>query len=588
MEKITRGVYRMSFGMPETYAYVGFREYPVKTVGEDHPAPFGETDIGFEVSARGCTLTLPLRGEVYGFGLQLKAFRHTLAKRVLRCNADAPSQSGESHAPVPFFVTTAGYGVLIDSARDVAFSCGQARKKGTSRHFAHAPGSSAPEATEAAYRNELSGAATTMLVEIPNAAGVDIYLFAGGNMLDAVQKYVMFCGGGAAMPEWGLGVWYRMYGASVAADWVRLAERFKADGLPVSVIGLEPGWQTHAYSCSFQFDGSRLGDAQGAISQLQAMGYRINLWEHCYTHPSSPIYEALMPYSGDYEVWGGLVPDFAMRQAREIFLKQQQTLGADSFKLDECDGSDHTGGWSYPDSARFPSGLDGEQMHHLLGLLYQQTINEAFPDACHSVRASGAMAAPYPFVLYSDLYDHRDFIRGVVNAGFSGLLWAPEVRHASSLKDLIRRLQTALFSPQMLVNAWYLKNPPWEQLDTDLNNRGERMPEAGQALRMVRDLFEKRRELAVYLARMYQQYQTTGKPVFRALILDYPQDADCQLIDDAYLMGDHYLFAPLTALSDTRDVYLPQGSWKRNGQLYPQGWHTFTCKLDEYLLFEKA
>ncbi|NCB35282.1 MAG: glycoside hydrolase, partial [Clostridia bacterium] len=308
----------------------------------------------------------------------------------------------------------------------------------------------------------------------------------------------------------------------------------------------------------------------------------------CYTHPSSPIYEALIPYAGDFEVWGGLVPDFSMRQARDIFLGQQRTLGADSFKLDECDGSDHTGGWSYPDGARFPSGMDGEQMHHLLGLLYQQTMNEAFPDACHSVRASGAMASPYPFVLYSDLYDHRDFIRGVVNAGFSGLLWAPEVRHASSLKDLIRRLQTALFSPQMLVNAWYLKNPPWEQLDTEKNNRDERMPEAEQALGMVRALFEKRRELAPYLARMYRNYQATGMPVFRALILDYPQDEQCQQIDDAYLMGDRYLFAPLTAQSDTREVYLPQGSWTRNGQTYARGWHTFTCQLDEYLLFEKV
>jgi len=588
MEKTVRGVYKMSFGTPENHTYVRFREYPAKAVGEDCAPPFTEADITFDVSLRGCSLTMPLHGEVYGFGLQLKAFRHTLTKKVLRCNADAPSQSGESHAPVPFFVTTAGYGVLVDSARDVAFYCGQARAKGKSRHFANAPGSSAPEATDAAYRNELPGSTTNMRVEIPVAAGVDIYLFAGSSMLDAVQKYVMFCGGGAAMPEWGLGVWYRMYGASIAEDWVRLGERFQAEGLPVSVIGLEPGWQTHAYSCSYQFDGARLGDYQGALSRLRAMGYRINLWEHCYTHPSSPIYEALLPHAGNFEVWGGLVPDFSQRQARDIFLRQQQTLGADSFKLDECDGSDHTGGWSYPDGASFPSGMDGEQMHHLLGLLYQQTINEAFPSACHSVRASGAMAAPYPFVLYSDLYDHRDFIRGVVNAGFSGLLWAPEVRHATDLKDLIRRLQTALFSPQMLVNAWYLQNPPWEQLDTELNNRGIPMAEAEQARRMVRALFEKRMELVAYLAKMYQQYQRTGKPVFRAIILDYPQDLECQLIDDAYLMGDHYLFAPLTAQSDTREVYLPQGQWSRNGRPYAPGWHTFTCGLEEYLLFEKA
>ena len=87
---------------------------------------------------------------------------------------------------------------------------------------------------------------------------------------------------------------------------------------------------------------------------------------------------------------------------------------------------------------------------------------------------------------------------------------------------------------------------------------------------------------------MYRNYQATGLPVFRALILDYPQDEQCLQIDDAYLMGDRYLFAPLTAQSDTRDVYLPQGNWTRNGRLYSQGWHTFTCAMEEYLLFEKA
>lgn len=588
MIKVCDGVYRMTLGIPEEMTYTTFREYPLKTVGADNPPPFAEEDIAFQTSAKGCSLMLPMQGEVYGFGLQLRTFRHTLGKRIMRCNADALARNGESHAPVPFFVTTAGYGVLIDSARDVTFYCGQTRTKGSSRHLAANESSWAPEATDAAYRSELNSPNARMRVEIPVAKGVDVYIFAGSNMLDAVQKYNMFCGGGCAMPDWGLGVWYRMYGAAKAQDWVNFARRFREDGLPVSVLGLEPGWHTHAYSCTYVFDDARLGDHEAAFRQLREMGYHINLWEHCYTHPSSPIYDAMMPHAGEYEVWGGLVPDFAVKEAREIFLQQQKTLGADCFKLDECDGSDLTGGWSYPDDAQFPSGLDGDQMHHLLGLLYQQTINAGFPDSCHSVRASGAMASPYPFVLYSDLYDHKDFIRGVVNAGFSGLLWAPEIRHAKNLKDFVRRLQTALFSPQMLINAWYLKNPPWDQLVRAKNNADERMPEADEALRLVKALFEKRAALVPYLEKMYQQYHDTGKPVFRALIMDYPQDAECQTIDDQYLMGDDYLFAPLTEESDTRRVYLPAGQWQRHGETYAGGWYEFTCGMEDYLLFERV
>ena len=76
----------------------------------------------------------------------------------------------------------------------------------------------------------------------------------------------------------------------------------------------------------------------------------------------------------------------------------------------------------------------------------------------------GRLAAPYPYVLYSDLYDHKEFIRGVANMGFSGLLWTPELRNGESTEDLIRRLQSVVLSPMALINAWYIKNPPWKQV----------------------------------------------------------------------------------------------------------------------------
>ena len=75
-------------------------------------------------------------------------------------------------------------------------------------------------------------------------------------------------------------------------------------------------------------------------------------------------------------------------------------------------------------------------------------------------------------MLYSDLYDHREFIRALVNSGFSGLLWTPEVRDAKSAEDLVRRLQTAVLSPMALINAWYIKNPPWMQIDRRRTTQG--------------------------------------------------------------------------------------------------------------------
>ena len=236
----------------------------------------------------------------------------------------------------------------------------------------------------------------------------------------------------------------------------------------------------------------------------------------------------------------------------------------DGFKLDECDGSDYTGGWSFPNCAEFPSGLDGEQYHSLFGILYMQTMQEALGGEAtlSEVRSSGALASTYPYVLYSDLYGHKDFIRACANSGFSGLLWSPEVRHAVSRKDMLRRLQTVVFSVQCLVNAWYCPEAPWIELGCENE---------------VRELFKTREKLVPMLKEAFETYKATGKAPVRALVSDYTWDKETWNIDDEYLFCD-LIVAPLTAESDTRKVYLPEGKWRNwfTGEEVSGGWFTYT------------
>jgi alpha-D-xyloside xylohydrolase len=110
-----------------------------------------------------------------------------------------------------------------------------------------------------------------------------------------------------------------------------------------------------------------------------------------------------------------------------------------------------------------------------------------------------ALAAPYPYVLYSDLYDHREFIRGLANAGFSGLLWTPELRNAQNTEDLIRRLQVVVFSPMALLNAWYIKNPPWKQVNRQANNAGQFDPKWEETEARCRAVMELRMRFVPYL-----------------------------------------------------------------------------------------
>jgi alpha-D-xyloside xylohydrolase len=566
---ILPGIWRATLGQPETITPVKSRliapaATALRSLPQVNAAPIAASGI---LTPRGCLLTLPLQAQelVYGFGLQLLSIESRGKKRTLRVNADPKFDTGDSHAPVPFYVTTQGYGVLIDTARIAEVYVGNAKPRPT-KALPLTPGAVGdPDSNDRHTSDSEPGQIT---VDVPHARGVDIYLFAGPTLLHAVQRYNLFSGGGVLPPAWGLGFWYRGDGHSDQSAIVALAKEFRTRNIPCDVLGLEPGWQSHAYSCSFAWDKARFPQPEALLHDLAALNIKANLWEHAFTHPSSPIFTTLEPYSGNYAVWGGLVPDFAAPEARRVFGeyhgKHLIDLGVSGFKLDECDGSDYTGGWSFPNASTFPSGIDGEQMHALFGLRYQHTLLEQFQKrnlpTYSLVRSSGALAAPYPFVLYSDLYDHRQFVRGIVTAGFCGLLWCPEVRDAVDPEDLIRRLQTVVFSPLAMINGWYIKNPPWKQIDRERNNADDLTPGWEELEARCREIIGWRMSLVPYLQAAFERYAADGTPPFRALAMDYPDHALAR-IDDQFLVGDRLMVAPLFHGEPTRTITLPPGQW---------------------------
>jgi alpha-D-xyloside xylohydrolase len=576
-QQILPGVWKLSFGRPEAITPVSTRHYPPHATALAALPAAGALpiEVAGEATARGFLLRVPLAPYemVYGLGLQFQSFIQRGLKKKLRVNADPVVDSGDSHAPVPFYVTTRGYGVLVDTARYATVYAGNKQRKSSSAATAAQPQEPAVDATAgrtlpAAYGRYRFQDASEVLVEIPEASGVDVYVFAGPSMRLAVQRYNLFAGGGALPPRWGLGVWYRCERDFGQADVEKLAAEFRQRRIPCDVLGLEPGWQTQAYSCSYVWS-ARFPDPRAMTTSLAGQHYRVNLWEHAFTHPSSPIHAALAPFSGDYLVWNGLVPDFLTPEARRIFAdfheREHVALGVAGYKLDECDNSDFTRNWSFPELSRLPSGADGEQMHSLFGLRYQDVIESVFERrgmrTYGLVRNSGALAAPYPYVLYSDLYEHRTFIHAVAQSAFAGLLWTPEVRDAVSPEDLVRRLQSAALSPMALINAWYIPNPPWKQVERAANKAG-RFDESWEKLEAIcRGVLELRMQLVPYLHAAFVEYRNTGLPPFRPLVMDWPADAETWTVDDQWLVGPGLLVAPVVAGQATRSVYLPEGAW---------------------------
>ncbi len=554
-------IYKKTFGTPEKHVPTAYAPAPKAQV---LPMPDGmAAGITFSAGPRGTKLVLPLGPDtkIYGFGLQMKEVNHRGNKISLRCNADPRGRTGDSHAPVPFFVTDEGWGMYVDTARSAVFYCGSELNRGLhAEDFEKYAESEFIDNTRDLYADKTRENAA-MTVEVPLAQGVDVYLITGGGIGDVVAQYNLLGGGGCLPPDWGLGPYYRCCGRFNETEVLEMAESIRAQNIPCDVLGLEPGWQTRVYSCSYVWS-EKFRNHAALLKKLREMGYHVNLWEHFFVHPTAPVFNALLPYSADYYVWHGLVPDLSLPAAREIYASHQRTLveeGVTGFKVDECDGSDFTGGWSYPDCAAFPSGMDGEQYHHLAGAFGAETLLRALGDTptYSEIRALGALCSSYPFALYSDLYDFGDYLTAVINAGFSGLLWAPEVRQCASRSDLMRRMQLITFSAHCLVNAWNYDHQPW--LDFGASED-------------VRRLFETRKKLVPYLRDAFRRYRDTGVPPVRSLVCDYP---DAQHIEDEYIFGD-MIVAPIAPEHAGREVWLPAGEWIGffSGKTYTGGLHT--------------
>ena len=540
---------RLTLGTPEKLVPSTFcRGFHYEETNISYPVE----QLRFRQTKRGFLIEFPIEDDtqIYGFGLQLKQFNHRGRKLNLVVNADPVSSNGHSHAPVPFFVTNKGYGMYFDTARYIEVYCGYQKNDGSTIETNQV--SVIHDNTDDLYAVRRVGSAV-MSVLIPAAEGVDVYLMEGDTITDIVSQYNMLSGGGCDVPEWGLGDLYRCSAKYTDAQVMNMADYFCDHDIPLDILGLEPGWQTHTYSCSYLWS-DKFPNPKKLVEDLGERGIHVNLWQHAFTHPTAPIYEDIRPHSGNYMVWGGVVPDFACDEAKTIFADYQRknlvSLGIDGFKLDECDSSDHTGSWSFPLTAEFPSGLDGEQYHALFGTLYMQTILDALDGTptLSEVRNAGALAASYPFVLYSDLYDHADFIRGIAQSSFSGILWTPELRHANDKEDLLRRLQATVFSVQCLINAWYCDEVPWAQYDCEAE---------------VRDLLKLRRTLVPMLKAAFDTYRDTGKPPIRALVMDFTDDAETWNIDNEYMFCEDLLVAPIASgRGDEREVYLPtSASW---------------------------
>lgn len=566
--QIEPGVWKTSVGTPEPYDLLGVADCkPLKEGYQRLPQvamPALADSIEWEIVDGKTYLRIPLdrTEQLYGFGLNFQTV-HQRGK-ILNLHVDhyGGKDTGRTHAPVPFYVSSNGYGVFINSARYLSVYAGSGARKDS------------PNAPEAKDRNTdktwtASPYSDAVSILVP-AEGVEIYVFGGPTPMDAIRRYNLLCGGGTLPPRWGLGFTQRTQKLYDARQVIDEADAFEKNGFPLDFIGLEPGWQSRAYPCTLEWDSIRYPDPAHFISEMDKRNVRINLWTNPYISPESAIYKDIYPFTGSHTVWCGIVPDFATPEARKIWkdkIRGEHTdIGVSGFKIDEIDGYDR---YLWPDVATFPSGVSAEQIRQTYGLWVQRTTNDIYRDMNKRtfglVRGSNGGGSSFPYVIYNDYYSHQDFITALINSGFSGVLWTPEVRSSKTSEEWLRRFQSVVFSPMAMINAWSSGTKPWS------------FPEVAPQIKEYAML---RMQMMPYWYSEFARYHFDGIPPFRAMNLepgfnsgaihelkdesldDNPYlEAVTKEIKDQYMAGEYLLVAPMFTGETSRKVILPIGDW---------------------------
>ncbi len=566
--EVEPGIWKGIVGKPESYNLLNAAgATPNKEALAKMSAtgfPLSKQEISGKISDGKTYLSFPLNKteQLFGFGLNFQTVYQR--GKILQLHVDhyGGKDNGRTHAPTPFYVSSDGYGVFINSARYITVYAGTAVKRDSKNP---------PEAKDRNLDKTWTSRPYSDGVEIlVPAPGTEIYVFAGPTMLDAVRRYNLFNGGGPLPPRWGLGFTQRVQRLFDADMVKKEAKDFEERGYPLDFIGLEPGWQSKSYPCTFEWDKTRFPQPKQFVQEMLQKNIRLNLWTNPYVSPEASIYKSIKPFTGSHTVWVGAVPDFTIPQAKDIFFNQlkkdQVDIGVSGYKFDEVDGGDN---YLWPDVATFPSGHSAEQMRQTYAMLVMRYSTDMFHQKNQRtfglVRGNNGGGTSFPYVIYNDYYNHQDFITALINSGFAGVLWTPEVRASKTGEEWLRRFQSNVFSPMAMINAWSSGTKPWT------------FPDVAE---QVKEFALLRMQMMPYWYSEFAKYHFEGTPPFRAMNLEEGftvevkkektdtnleknpyEEAAVKEIKDQYMAGEFLLVAPMFTGETSRKVILPKGKW---------------------------
>ena len=487
--------------------------------------------------------------------------------------SDPAGNKGDlSYKSAPFFHSTRGYGLWLDSPAESWF--------------------------------DMRDTAADRYTITNNYETLGFAVFWGPQLSDVLERYTAVTGRPPRPPAWAFAPWMSSDHWRDGGEVRYVVSRYVEEGIPGSVFVFDSPWEV-AYNdftwnmTQFAQGGTYDGQdyegfatVQDMMGFLQDHGFKAVLWMTPFLNTSSndegvpgqntgqsanyAEAEAMgylvrdgaggPPLSVEWWKGTGTAVDFTSPGARTWFQAQLQAL------VDEADGV--VGGWKIddgegafiPPNAAYSDGTTGIERANTYTSLYHETVYEVLgSDGVLFSRSGYTGTHAYPGCWAGDNepnFGEENGLPSVIVAGQSAAMsgyaiWGhdiggyQETNMSSTPENLFMRwTQFGAVSPlmQMHRQVGMEMQYPWSFGQDGLDNYREHA-------RLHTALFP-------YIYTYAEVAAQRGLPIIRPLVLHFADDPDTHAVQHTFLFGDWLLAAPMLTNEQTeRDLYLPEGTW---------------------------
>ncbi len=422
----------------------------------------------------------------------------------------------QTEIPMPFMMSSRGWGVYNNSTRKSFFDIGNQQK--------------------------------TKFNIINTFDEADFYLMMGKDMPAVLNEYTLVTGRTYVLPKWAYGLCFGPNMREEQFDILNDAVRFRQFDVPCDVFWLEPQWMEKRYDFStkkkwnydrFSPEPYWLQDQYPKtmhnrlfIGKLRSMGFHLGLWL-CEEYDLSIQEEDIIAE----RTGGKLSGQEHWMDHLTVFMDQ----GVEGFKLDPARTIDNHTNWKYY------NGRTDKEMHNLNQVLLPKQMRELGRKyngkrTWHHYCGGWSGTQRWTASTSGDNGGGKTALYDQLNLGMSGFL-NTSCDVMSVPRELeMQGLHFGLFLPWVQINSWFSMMHPFYYAKEEQD--------------IYRFYVKLRYSLAPYIYSMALEAAQNGMPIVRSMPLCFPDDRNCDDMTYQYMFGDNFCVGIFT-----NEIYLPKGTW---------------------------